>query len=206
MLTVLHCHTAYRMTQLRLLPWFSYEKPQLDWFCVAAAKDLMQGETEFPPGWRKPSRQQVNPMAKDRRCSIIWDVPQSQLEAAFSSSKYTSLRSPPVYAAGSGWRLVLTIDKIDDGKPRHLGTYFSASSYECQGEEVVPEPELAQVKYCITHQPPGSASRRTLTEGSATLSSGWGNPEAFKANSMAELQRHLSDGYLKLGATFHVIH
>jgi hypothetical protein len=195
------------MTQLRLLPWFSYEKKELDWFCVAAANGMLDaGYEDCPPGWSKPPRQHVNTAAIDRRWRITWDVPKSELEQALSSQKYTELLSPAVYAAGSGWQLKVHMEKAEGSKPRGIGIYFKKCSYECQREEVAPENDVTQVKFTITHQPPAPSSRRTLMEGSPTLISGWGMPGTFKASGMSDLLPHLSDGHLKLGATFHVIH
>jgi hypothetical protein len=196
------------MTQLPLLPWFRHYKRELDWFCVAAAKNQMQGDKKLPQGWTKPQRQQVNPQAMDRICSITWDVPQAELEAALSQSKFTSLQSPPVYTAGSGWQLALQVGPVEDSKPRPIGVYFQDCIYECQGEKVAPKTEVIQVDFTITHQPPGSANLRTVRKESATLTSGvgWGQLDVFKASSLSDLQPHLVDGHLKLGATFKVVH
>jgi hypothetical protein len=198
------------MTQLHLLPWFQFKKRQLDWFCVAAANGLLRGNNECPPGWTKPPRQQLDAfrMATDQEYTITWDVPQSELEQALSSQETTQLHSSVLYAAGSGWQLQLRVEKEEGSKPRGIGVFLTKCSYECQGEEIAPEAGVTQVKFTITHQPPGPARRRTVVGDSPTLVHpfGWGLRGAFKASSMSDLQPHLIDGYLKLGATFQVTH
>jgi hypothetical protein len=169
---------------------------------------LEEGYRECPPGWTKPPRQQLDAVTRDQRYTITWDVSQSELEEALSSQGYTGMDSPAVYAAGSGWHLILSVKKAEGSKPRGIGVYFANTSYECQEEEVAPENEVTQANYTITHQPPGAGSRRTLSKGSPTLfrTVGWGVPTNFQASSMSDMLPHLRDGYLKLEATFQVIH
>jgi hypothetical protein len=196
------------MTQLRLLPWFSYDQRQLDWFCVAAANGMLPaGVRHCPPGWFKPPRKQLDAQTRSQRYNITWDVPQSELEGVLSNKESTRLRSLVVYAAGSGWQLRLQVEKEAGSKPRGIGIYFSGSSYTCQGQEVVPESDVTQVKFTITHQPPGGAPRNSVAEAADTFlyPSGWGRV-AFRGSSMAALRSYLCDGCLKLAATFEVIH
>jgi hypothetical protein len=143
---------------------------------------------------------------KDQRYTITWDVPQSELEEALNTQGTTHLYSTAVYAAGCVWRLQLIVKEAQGSQPRDIGVFFSPSSYKCQGQEVVPENEVTQVKYTLTHQPPGGARHSTLAEYSLTLQCALGLAQAFKASSMADLQPHLCDGCLKLRATFQVIH
>jgi hypothetical protein len=141
----------------------------------------------------------------DRMCSIIWDVPQSELEQAFNDSKLTVLFSPMVYAAGTGMQLVLKLAATEGNKPRGIAILLSPGPYKCKEVEVAPRCVITQLRFSIAHQ---AATPRLLCEDSGTVPDKRriGVTEAFKAHSIADLRPHLRDGHLKLGATFKVIH
>jgi hypothetical protein len=196
------------MTQLRALPWFECKQEDLHWFCAAAARDILAGYTKCPPGWSKPPRKQLDPLTRDQRYTITWDIPAAELEAAFTETITRRLHSTPLYAAGSGLGLGLYVRAPEDGQPRKIGVNIHVSTFDRQGATVVPMCGDVQVTFVLRHHMPDPPGLQIIKDTSATLHmyTGWGHSEYYKASSMADLQPHLSDGYLKLSATFKIIH
>jgi hypothetical protein len=202
------CHAAYRLTQLRTLPWFKCKQEDLDWFCVAASKDRFEGYHGCPAGWSKKSRLQCNAADMVERTTIVWDIPADELEAALSHNSSTTLYSDPVYAAGSGLQLMVQVGASGDGQPRKLGVYLQSCTFDCEDATVVPTNGNVHLKFSLRHLWPDTARPHPVIDSTATLHvhAGCGYPGYLKASSMADVQHALNDGDLKLSATFTVIH
>jgi hypothetical protein len=101
-------------------------------------------------------------------------------------------------------QLEVLVREAEGSKPR-VGVFLCTCSYECQGQVVAPVCEIIRVKFTVTYLPPATASSNTLFADSCTLLNNWGKAEVFQASSMSDLEPHLRDGHLKLGATFKIL-
>ncbi|KAJ9530616.1 hypothetical protein QJQ45_014764, partial [Haematococcus lacustris] len=73
------------------------------------------------PVWSAPPRKELCHDELLRRTTIRWDVPRQQLVALLASKDWTArVYSEPVYSAGTGWRVFITLvegEHGNDGQP-----------------------------------------------------------------------------------------
>jgi hypothetical protein len=192
---------AYRLTQLRELEWFKYDNLTLHWITAAAAANMWGGSADvIPAGWLACERTQVNRRVLQERTAISWDVPRSALEAAMAQDGLSELKSPPVYAMGSGLQLLVEINSSSSKKV--VSVFVTPCTFTIQDVEVACSSSVVQLRYTFEYKPARMHSSKRIAERAAIVDTRGLGAVAFTVSTPAELDQHLSGDNLKVTATF----
>jgi hypothetical protein len=170
---------------------------------AAVRYKAFEAPADIPLAWVGAARKQLSAAALRQRGTINWDVPRAELNDIMRSY-CTSLRSPPLYLAGSALQLLLQGTTQTNGSCK-FGAFMVPCDYKQHGVLLARSPAPG-CDFEIRRQKLGPnkalASDEYVVSASATLSmSGWGTREAFSVTTPADLEPHLVDGYLKLTAS-----
>ncbi|KAL6754213.1 hypothetical protein V8C86DRAFT_3139072 [Haematococcus lacustris] len=153
---VQHLSPAYAIGRLPALDWFDI--PGASTPLVAQAACCGFGMTgvmsRSPPAWFAAPREAIHPVDLLERSTIRWDVPRQQLVDLLASEDLTAkIYSDPVYSAGVGWRVYLTLVKGSKDEPGFtLGCWGQLVPYaECKGHALGAKlPHGTPIKQVIT--------------------------------------------------------
>ncbi|KAJ9530326.1 hypothetical protein QJQ45_000706 [Haematococcus lacustris] len=205
---VQHLSPAYALGRLPALDWFDIPEALTAVVAQAASFGCMVGVLNIPlPAWSAALRKQLQPAELLRRTTIRWDVPRQQLVDLLASKDLTAeVYSEPVYSAGVGWRVFLSLDEGTEDEPGFtLGCYGHVVPYAECGGHALGAP--------LTH---GTHLEDNINEGTslghnwsaALVLRGWGSSSLLgeSLTTAADLDPFLEDGCLQITAAFQVVH
>jgi hypothetical protein len=159
----------------------------------------------MPWGWEFPSRSKLDAGVLAQRTTISLIVPEAEAQRAVEREDSESWTSQPVYAAGTGWELSVSITAVPcEGNGFAVDVALKPCAYSCDGAQVTNASPLVHVQYDVSFF--DGAWERSLLDGAEILGSRLRpNPATLDWGNELDWDELFVEGELKLTAKVQVL-